>query len=416
MPVTIDELSNMAEFGGGGERLGTVTFLPEPEPRDVFCPVISTDDHIVEPPHMWEGRFPAKLADAAPRVVETDDGGQRWLWGGELIANVGFNAVAGRPSTEYGFEPTRFDEMRKGAWDIDARLADMDINGVWASVCFPSFLPGFVGQRISLAPADPDLGMAAMRAWNDWMLEEWCGRDPDRMIPMQLPWLRDPEVAAAEIRRNAARGFKAVTFSESPDKLGLPSIHTGYWDPFLAACAETETVVCLHVGSSSTSPSTTEDAPPEVIAVLFFAYGMYAAVDWLYSRIPVRFPDVKICMSEGGIGWVAALIDRLDHCFDYQMGYLHTWDGVKDSPAEVLTRNFWWCALDDESSWATRDRIGVDHIVVESDYPHADSTWPDTQPLLRAHLTGMPEKEIRQVCHENAAALFRHPLPPGAHA
>ncbi|HEY8215795.1 MAG TPA: amidohydrolase family protein [Acidimicrobiia bacterium] len=413
MPVTIDELSNMAEFGGGGERRASVTFLPEPERRAVFCPVISTDDHIVEPPHMWEGRFPSRYADAAPRVVDTDDGGQRWLWDGQLIANVGFNAVAGRPSSEYGFEPTRFDEMRRGAWDIDARLADMDINGVWASVCFPSFLPGFVGQRISLAPSDPDLGMAAMRAWNDWMLEEWCGRDPDRMVPLQLPWLRDPHVAAAEVRHNAARGFKAVSFSESPDKLGLPSIHTGYWDPFLAACEETETVVCLHVGSSSTSPSTTPDAPPEVIAVLFFAYGMYAAVDWLYSRIPVRFPRLKICMSEGGIGWVAALMDRLDHCFDYQMGYLHTWEGVAEAPAEVLARSFWWCALDDESSWATRHRIGVDHIVVESDYPHADSTWPDTQPLLRAHLAGMPDDEVRKVCHENAAALFRHPLPPG---
>jgi predicted TIM-barrel fold metal-dependent hydrolase len=413
VPVTIDELSNMAEFGGSGERRGAVTFLPEPEPREVFCPVISTDDHIVEPPHMWDGRFPAKHAEQAPRVVETDDGGQRWLWEGDLIANVGFNAVAGRPSSEYGFEPTRFDEMRRGAWDIDARLADMDVNGVWASVCFPSFLPGFVGQRISLAPSDADLGLAAMRAWNDWMLEEWCGRDPNRMIPMQLPWLRDPEVAAAEVRRNAERGFRAVTFSESPDKLGLPSIHTGHWDPFLAACEETETVICLHVGSSSTSPSTTDDAPPEVIAVLFFAYGMYAAVDWLYSRIPVRFPDLKICMSEGGIGWVAALMDRLDHCFDYQMGYLHTWDGVDEAPTEVLQRNFWWCALDDESAWSTRERIGIDHIVVESDYPHADSTWPDTQPLLRAHLGGLPVDEVRKVCHENAAALFRHPLPPG---
>ena len=170
--------------------------------------------------------------------------------------------------------------------------------------------------------------------------------------------------------------------------------------------------MCLHVGSSSTSPSTTPDAPPEVIAVLFFAYGMYAAVDWLYSRIPVRFPGIKICMSEGGIGWVAALMDRLEHCYRYQMGYLHTWEGVEQSPAEVLARNFWWCALDDESSWATRDRIGVDHIVVESDYPHADSTWPDTQELLRAHLAGLSEPEVRKVCHENAAALFRHPLPP----
>lgn len=414
MPVTIDELSNMDAFGGGGGRREQVTFLPEPEPREVFCPVISTDDHIVEPPHMWEGRFPAKLQALAPRVVDTDDGGQRWLWLDELIPNVGFNAVAGRPSTEYGFEPTRFDEMRRGAWDIRARLHDMDLNGVAASVCFPSFLPGFVGQRISLAPRDADLGLAAMRAWNDWVLEEWCGTDPSRMIPMQLPWLRDPEVAAAEIRRNAERGFKAVTFSERPDGLGLPSIHTGYWDPFLAACEETDTVVCLHVGSSSATPSTTPDAPPETIAVLFFAYGMYAAVDWLYSRIPVRFPRIKICLSEGGIGWVAALIDRLDHCFEYQMGYLHTWDGIDDTPSEVLRRNFWFCALDDASAWSTRDAIGVENLVVESDYPHADSTWPDTQPLLRRHLDGLPRAEIEQICWGNASRIFRHELPDRA--
>lgn len=414
MPVTIDELSNMDAFGGSGERREQVTFLAEPEPRDATLTIISTDDHIVEPPHMWEGRFPAKLAELAPRVVESEDGGQRWLWDGELIANVGFNAVAGRPPSEYGFEPTRFDEMRRGAWDIKARIADMDVNGVYASVCFPSFLPGFVGQRISLAPKDPDLGLAAMRAWNDWMLDEWCGTEPGRMIPMQLPWLRDPEFAAAEVRRNAERGFKAVTFSESPDGLGLPSIHTGYWDPFLAACEATETVVCLHVGSSSTSPSTTPDAPPETIAVLFFAYGMYAAVDWLYSRIPVRFPNLKICLSEGGIGWVAALMDRLDHCFEYQTGYLHTWDGVDESPTEVLQRNFWFCALDDESAWSTRHRIGVDNLVVESDYPHADSTWPNTQPLLQRHLSGLPDAEVRKICWENASSLFRHPAPADA--
>jgi len=410
VPVTIDELSSMDAFGGGSGRREQVTFLPEPNAREVFCPVISTDDHIVEPPHMWEGRFPAKLQELAPRVVDTDDGGQRWLWDGELIANVGFNAVAGRPPSEYGFEPTRFDEMRAGAWDIRARLHDMDLNGVAASVCFPSFLPGFVGQRISLLPQDPDLGLAAMRAWNDWVLEEWCGTDPTRMIPMQLPWLRDPEVAAAEIRRNAERGFKAVTFSESPNGLGLPSIHTGYWDPFLAACEETETVVCLHVGSSSSTPSTTPDAPPETIAVLFFAYGMYAAVDWLYSRIPVRFPDIKICLSEGGIGWVAALIDRLDHCFEYQTGYLHTWDGIDEPPSEVLRRNFWFCALDDGSAWSTRHTIGVENLVVESDYPHADSTWPDTQPILRRHLDGLPRDEVEQICWGNAARLFRHEL------
>ena len=109
MPVTIDDLSNMSEFGGGGERRGQVTFLPEPEPREVFCPVISTDDHIVEPPHMWEGRFPSKYADLAPRVVETDDGGQRWLWDGEFAGQIGLRWQAGTDALPAKIGPALID-------------------------------------------------------------------------------------------------------------------------------------------------------------------------------------------------------------------------------------------------------------------------------------------------------------------
>ena len=414
MGMSLEDLASSEAFGGSRGRRAAVTFLPEPEPREPFATVISVDDHVVEPPDTFVDRFPKRFADAAPRVVDTDDGGQAWLWNGELLPNVGFNAVAGRPATEYGFEPTRFDEMRRGAWDIDARVADMDLNGVWASLCFPSFLPGFVGQRLSMWPTDPDLALTAFRAYNDWHLEAWCGAHPERFVPNQIPWLRDPVVAAAEVRANAARGFRAVTFSEAPEKLGLPSLHTRYWDPFLAACEETGTVVCLHVGSSGTSPMTAPDAPPETVAVLFFAYGMYAAVDWLYSKIPVRFPELKICLSEGGTGWVAGLIDRLDHCFKYQLGYLPTWRDVDLTPAEVLKRNFRFCALDDASGVLTRHVIGVENILVETDYPHADSTWPDTQPLLRRHFAGVPAAEVRRMCWQNATELFRLPAPPHA--
>ena len=297
--------------------------------------------------------------------------------------------MVGRPSTEYGFEPTRFDEMRRGAWDVHARVADMDIDGVYASLCFPSFLPGFVGQRLTLWPDDDELALAAMRAYNDWHLDAWCGAHPGRFIPNQIAYLRDPE--SSRPTRSAAtptRGFKALTFSEAPDKLGLPTIHSGYWDPLFAACAETETVLCLHVGSSGTSPTTSADAPPEIPAVLFGAYGMYTAVDWLYSKVPVRFPDIKICLSEGGIGWVAGILDRLDHCYRYQLGYLPTWRDVDEPPSEVLRRNFWFCALDDDAGMLVRDRIGVDHILVESDYPHADSSWPNTQAMLVASSKG----------------------------
>ena len=412
MSISIDDLQRSEVLGGNRARRGAVTFLPEPEPRDRWATIVSVDDHVVEPPDTFVGRFPAKHADRAPRVVDTDDGGQAWIWNERLLPNVGYNAVAGRPPAEYSMEPTRFDEMRRGAWDVDARVRDMDVNGVWSSVCFPSFLPGFVGQRLTMWPEDEDLAFAAMRAYNDWHLEAWCGAHRGRFVPNQIAWLRDPVRAADEIRHNAARGFKAVTFSEAPHLLGLPSLHTGYWDPFLAACEETGTVVCLHVGSSGTSPATAPDAPTMTVGILFFAYAMYAAVDWLYSKVPVRFPGLRICLSEGGIGWVAGLIDRLDHCHRYGDEVLHSWDGVDLSPADVLRRNFWFCAIDDPAGLLTRHVIGVENLLVESDYPHADSTWPDTQALLARHLAGVPVDEQRRICWGNAVELFGLPVPP----
>jgi predicted TIM-barrel fold metal-dependent hydrolase len=333
-----------------------------------------------------------------------------WSYDGERQYKVGLNAVVGRPRSELSFEPTRFDEMRRGAWDIHARVHDMDLNGVYASLNFPSSLAGFAGQRFQLGVSDPELALAVVRAANDWHLDAWAGPYPERIVRVQLPWLLDPEVAAAEVRANAARGFRAMTFPELPERLGLPSLHTGHWDPLLAACEETGTVVCLHVGSSSTAPTTSSDAPADTIGVLFFGWAMFAAVDWLYSRIPVRFPELRICLSEGGIGWVAGLLDRLDHVQRYQHMY-GTWEGIAESPAEVLQRNFWFCAIEDRSGLEQRHRIGVEHICLESDYPHQDGTWPDTQEILRVQLEGVPADDVRKLTWENASHLFDFPVP-----
>jgi predicted TIM-barrel fold metal-dependent hydrolase len=407
MAISLDDLANKQGFTLAEK--GKVTFLPDPPRAPRRYTVISVDDHVVEPPHAFEGRLPAKFAEQAPRIVETDDGGESWLYDGELLPNVGFNAVVGRPVSEYSFEPTRFDQMRRGAWDIAARIADMDLNGVYGSLCFPSFLPGFTGQRLQLGK-DPELGLAAVRAWNDFMLEEWCGHEPGRMIPLQLPYLLDPAVAADEVRRNAARGFKALTFSEAPHQLGLPSLHSGHWDPLMAALEETGTALCLHVGSSGTSPATAPDAPSDTIGVLFFGYAMFAAVDWLYSQIPVRFPDLKIVLSEGGIGWVAGLLDRLEHVRKYDSMY-GTWNDVELSPADTFRRSFWVCAIDDPSAFVQRDVIGVENILVESDYPHADSTWPHTQEKLAVQLQGLPDADVERITWRNASEVFRHPVP-----
>ena len=159
------------------EREGIATFIPEPEPRPRNYTIISVDDHLIEPAHLFEGRMPAHLQDAAPKVVTMPDGRETWVYEDGMYPQVGLNAVAGRPKAEWSMEPARFDEMRRGAWDIHARVRDMDLAGVWASMNFPSFLPGFAGQRLQLGH-DPELALAAVRAWNDWCIEDWAGPPP----------------------------------------------------------------------------------------------------------------------------------------------------------------------------------------------------------------------------------------------
>jgi predicted TIM-barrel fold metal-dependent hydrolase len=297
--------------------------------------------------------------------------------------------------------------MRPGCYDVHARVKDMDVNGVYAGVNFPSMITGFAG-RVFFNAQDRDLGAACARAWNDWIHEEWYTPYPDRVIPLGVAFLSDPELAAAEIRRNAARGFRTVTLPERPHQVGLPNLwDRDHWDPIIRACVETDTVVSIHVASSGG-----HDSPPgapslQLGATLFGQLSLTACAEWLWSGYPVEHPELKISMSEGGIGWVAMLLDRLDNIID-RSGYGLGWD---IRPADVLTRNFWFCTLDDPSTIETRQRIGVENIMVEVDYPHGDGTWPDTQLEIEKHWGHIPDDELRMMCSENAAKLYRHPLP-----
>ncbi len=242
--------------------------------------IISVDDHVVEPPDLWTARLPKKFLDRGPRVVRDSaifhfeggvfsyekgvDGGAPcdwWLYDDlvypfpKLSAAVGFDVL--------DVTPTTFDEIRPGCWRKADRLADMDANHTEASLAFPTF-PRFCGQTFLENP-DRELGLACVQVYNDWMIDEWCGGNGyGRLIPLTLIPLWDPQLAADEVRRCAEKGAFAVAFSENPTRLKLPSIHTKHWDPFFRACEETDTVVNLHIGSSSTFPMTSLDAPRAV--------------------------------------------------------------------------------------------------------------------------------------------------------
>ena len=380
-------------------------FLPEPLPREVKYTVISVDDHVVEPPHTFEGRLPAHLQDRAPRVAD-ENGLQIWEFEDQKFTQVGMNAIAGRKPTQKK-EPFRFDQMRPSCYDVDARVRDMDINGVWAAVNFPSMVTGFCG-RVFFNANDPELGAACIRAWNDWLYEEWYLAHPTRIVPLGIAMLSDPEAAIAEIHRNAERGFTGISMPERPDAIGLPNLwEREHWDPIIQACVDTDTVISLHVGSSGSVMGPPGSPGLQIGATLFGQLSLHAAAEWLWSEYPVKHPTLKIAMSEGGIGWVAMLIDRLDNLVD-RSGYGRGWE---ERPSDVLRRNFWFCTLDDPSTIDTRYTIGVENIMVETDFPHGDGTWPDTQLVIEKLWGHIPDDELRMMCCENAAKLYRHPLP-----
>lgn len=384
--------------------------IDDPPAEHVVWPVVSVDDHLLEPRDVFTNRLPAKFADRAPHVVEDEHGVEWWDFEGERVPILGTNAAVSWTCVDAYSGPVRYDQLRPGAYDVHARVKDMDISGIIASLCFPSMVFGFAGRRFAAIP-DRELGFACMRAYNDWFLEEWRGAYPDRFIASQVPWLLDVEVAATEIRRNAERGFTAVNFSENPEKLGLPSIHSGYWDPFLAACEETATVVNLHVGSSSQTLSPSTDSPYEVIAALFQVNAIASTADWLFSLAPLRFPDIRLSMSEGGIGWLPSLMDRLEHM---QSRYPATNDGGLATiwygdvpPVEVLFRNFWFSSIYDPSTFRLLELFDADHIMMEVDYPHIDSTWPHTQSTLSDQLGHLDDETVRKLTSGNALRLYR---------
>jgi predicted TIM-barrel fold metal-dependent hydrolase len=391
--------------------------LPDPSPRGRIYPVISVDDHLHEPPHVFDGRMPVKFEESAPKLVETSRGAHGWLYEGKVEFALGQENVVGRAPDSWSREPLRREEVRPGSWDINARVADMDIDGVYAQVCFPSGAFGFGGRRFADS-TNQELGLAAMRAYNGWHIEELAGTHPGRIIPMQLVWLTDPEIGAAEIRANADKGFKAATMPDLPQHLGLPRIQDPYWQPVLSALEETDTVLCLHLGAGSWVIDPMPDRNGDVsdtdsyaMSALFPASSMVTAVEWTFSGVMHRFPRLKVALSEGGIGWVPMLIDRLNFML------AHSGSGLKDSwtaeetPAQTLVRHFWYCMIDNPSNLDAVGLIGSDHIMVETDYPHADSTWPDSQKLLESRFAGLPVEDALNMAYRSAERLFKHPLP-----
>jgi predicted TIM-barrel fold metal-dependent hydrolase len=365
--------------------------------------LVSVDDHIVEPPDMFEGRLPSKYQDLAPKLIIREDGTSAWTYEGETVTNVALNAVAGRPREEYGMEPTSFDQLREGCYNSAARVADMDANGVLGSLNFPSF-PQFCGQLFTRTK-DRDVALAMVQAYNDWHIDEWCGPHPGRFIPCPIPAMWDAEVLAAEVRRTYAKGARAITFSENPAKLGWPSLHSEHWDPFWRTCEELGVVVCMHIGSSSSIPITAMDAPVDVMMTLTPVNIVQCAADLIWSKIFTKFPNIRIALSEGGTGWIPYFLERIDQVYKKQR--LWTGQDFGDRlPSEVFQEHVYTCFIEDRFGLQVPQFQNMDNMMWECDYPHSDSTWPFSPEELMVDFAACTDEQIDKVTHLNAMRAF----------
>jgi len=392
---------------------------------DVELPlIVSVDDHVVEPAHLWQTWLPERYRDRGPRIERKGIGHMRHIGGGAYEqtfsddgppADVWFFedliyvhkrhvAAAGFSRDEMTMSPITYDEMRDGCYDPKARVEDMRINHTEASLCFPTF-PRFCGQTFTEA-TDRDLGLACIRAYNDWMIDEWCGDSGGALIPLCIVPLWDAELAAAEVRRNAARGCRAVCFSEIPPHLGLPSIHSGFWDPFFAACQETGTVVNMHIGSSSRMPATSPDAPVAVAASLSFNNSMASLCDFLFSGVLVRFPTLTLAYSEGQIGWLPYVLERADDVWREHRAWGGVADTIPEPPSTYWYRQIYGCFFRDRHGLESLERIGVDNVTFETDYPHTDSTWPDTLAVATEMMAHLPAEVRHKVVRGNAIRML----------
>jgi predicted TIM-barrel fold metal-dependent hydrolase len=315
------------------------------------------------------------------------------------LAAVGFD----KPD----MDPTTYDEVAAGCWIQRDRLVDMTRDHVEASLCFPNLVPRFAGQTF-LEGEDCDLGLACVVAYNDWILDEWtAGEGRARLLPMTLVPLWDIDAAIAEVERCGEKGTLAVSFPENPYQLGLPSLHTGSWEPFFSACAANGVMVAMHIGSSSKVPESSPDAPHITRTVMNFSVTGASLLDFIFSGILDRLPDLRLFYAESQAGWMPYVLEQADILWAQREGMSIGRD-LPRPPSSYLAGRVYTSIFHDPIALKDRNAIGVTQMCLETDYPHAVTTFPNTRQFITQQFAeaGLSRAEIYDLARGNAIRGF----------
>ena len=366
--------------------------------------LISVDDHICEPPGLFDRHLSGDALASAPKFLTDKNGKNYWHYQGMNFPSVGLNAVVGRPFEEYGMEPTSIEQLRKGCYDVHARIDDMNINGIAASLNFGNSI-GFNGATFHKA-SDKRLALTHVSAYNDWHIDEWCGAYPGRFIPCGILPTWDVAASVIELRRIAAKGCTTVYLNDNPTRQGLPSIHNEYWNPLWKAIGDLDITICIHIGAGNPAPHASMETPVEAWISTMPMAVVVGVADWLQLKALHDTPNMRVAVSEGSIGWVPYFMERADFSnWRHKVWTNSRFQNMK--PSELFKRHFLNCFIDDKFGLKNIDAIGEDNIAYECDYPHSDTLWPEVPEYLWASIKQLTDTQIDKVTHLNAMRFFR---------
>jgi uncharacterized protein len=378
---------------------------------------VSADDHVQETPDLWERRLPAQLRDKGPKVVKTPEGYCQWVFAKNPPKPFGMDVWADRNRPDdRDVNLVRMDEIAPSTYDPDARLKAMDKDDILAAMLYPNFSRIFIMPREGIRmeqTSDHELNIACIQAYNDF-IGEWCSANPKRLVAIGIVPMESVELAVAELKRMAKKGIRGGLIPPRPsqEKFWNDPVYDVLWDTF----DELGMSINMHIGGGAgfILPSSYHSKDNEggsrggreIAATLARMSNSIPISTLLWSGIFDRHPNLKLVSVESDIGWFAYVRQRMDWVYKNFEWRWHNKPSVKNPPSQYFGRNLMATFQEDIAGIQGRNLIGVEALAWASDFPHPETTYPNTRRYIEEQFEGVPEEDVRKIVAGNAARFY----------
>jgi len=360
---------------------------------------ISADSHIVEPPGTYVDRIDRKYKDIAPRMLRDEKLGDYFTVHGMdgVKITLGLMAAAGKSAEELGRGGHKFEDLYRGGWDPEARMADQDRDGVVAEVIYPTTGMMLCNHR------DLDYKKACFDAYNLW-LAEFCDAHPDRLLGQGQTAMRTPEEGIEELRKAKSLGFRGVMMPGNP---GYKDYDDRAYDEFYEAAVEMKMPLSFHILTSKSDNIASPQRGPKINGFLAIIRGCQDIMGtMIFGGVFERHPKLKVVCVEADAGWVPRFMYRMDHAYKRHRYWLPPSGQLNKLHSEYFRENVYTTFQDDWVAFQMKDMCNIKRLLWANDFPHSDSTWPDSQALLKEHRAGLTDAEFNLIVHDNVAELY----------